>query len=87
MSPHIWQTKNDLYQLGLPKEEDPGFLFALVLNFLPTFKAMTKDRNKQTKKTKKKTKPNQNQNQAQTALRRVRDKITCNFEKLHDAWY
>ena len=29
-----------------PKENDPRFLLALVLHFLPTLEAMTKDRNK-----------------------------------------
>ena len=54
-------------------EEDAlGFLFALVLNFLPTLGAMTKDGNK-----------NNKQNKGHIALRRVRDKITCNLKYMY----
>ena len=54
-------------------EEDAlGFLFALVLNFLPTLGAMTKDGNK-----------NNKQNKGHIALRSVRDKITCNLKYIY----
>ena len=72
MSPHILQTE----PRAKSDEKDPRFLFALVLNFLPTLGAMTKDRNNR----------KHNKNQGRTALRRVKDKITCNLKNymMHD---
>ena len=67
-----------LSKLAEPEEDEPGFLFALVLNFLPPLGATTKG------KKKKKKRAHTHTNQGQTALRRARDKITCNFEKLYD---
>ena len=49
LSPHIdlYLVKNlTLSTKSKPKENDPRFLLALVLHFLPTLEAMTKDRNK-----------------------------------------
>ena len=46
VSSHLVDRKRSLSPKAEPKEENPGFLFALFLNFLLTLGAMTKDRNK-----------------------------------------
>ena len=75
VSSHLANRKCSPSSRAELEKEDPGFLFALVLNFLPTLGAMTKDRKKR-----------KNKNQGQIALRRVRDKIACNLKNymMHD---
>ena len=58
VSSHFLDKKCSLSPRTEPNEEELGDLFALVLNFLPTLGAMTKDKNKR----------KHNKNQGQTAL-------------------